>query len=65
LITNDRNTMIAFASQRVANGEAMPGLIATTSEQSIDLAIDDILLIAVNMSESEMRDQVIIFLPLR
>jgi predicted nuclease of predicted toxin-antitoxin system len=30
LITNDRNTMVGFAYQRVAAGESVPGLIATT-----------------------------------
>jgi hypothetical protein len=30
LITNDRNTMVGFAYQRVATGEPMPGLIVTT-----------------------------------
>jgi len=41
----------------------MPGLIATNNEQSIGLAIDDILLLAEHMSEEEMRDQIIVFLP--
>ncbi len=31
LITNDRNTMVGFAYQRVASGESVPGLIATTT----------------------------------
>ena len=39
-ITNDRNTVVGFAYQRVAAGELMPGLIATTNEQSIGSAID-------------------------
>jgi len=65
LITNDRNTMIGFASQRVAAGEPMPGLIATSNEQSIGLAIDDILLITEYMSAVELRDQVVVFLPFR
>ena len=43
----------------------MPGLIVTTNEQSIGMAIDDILLIAEYMSEEEFRDQVVVFLPLR
>jgi len=64
LITNDRNTMVGFAHQRVAAGEAVPGLIATTNEQSIGSAIDDIVLIAECMPEEEIRDQVIVFLPL-
>jgi predicted nuclease of predicted toxin-antitoxin system len=46
LVTNDRNTMVGFAYQRAATGEPVPGLIATTNEQSIGSAIDDILLIA-------------------
>lgn len=43
LVTNDRNTMIGFAYQRVAAGEPVPGVIATTNQQSIGSAIDDIL----------------------
>jgi hypothetical protein len=65
LITNDRNTMVGFAYQRVAAGEAMPGLIATTTEQSIGSALDDILLMAEYMPEEEMRNQVVVFLPFR
>lgn len=65
LITNDRNTMVGFAYQRVAAGEPVPGLIATTNEQSIGSAIDDILLVAEYMPEEEIRDQVVVFLPFR
>lgn len=65
LITNDRNTMVGFAYQRVAAGEQVPGLIVTTNEQSIGSAIDDIVLIAEYMSEEEIRDQVVVFLPFR
>jgi predicted nuclease of predicted toxin-antitoxin system len=65
LVTNDRNTMVGFAYQRVAAGEPVPGLIATTTEQSIGSAIDDILLVAEYMSEEEIRDQVVVFLPFR
>lgn len=64
LITNDRKTMVGFARLRVATGEALPGLIVTTNEQSIGGAIEDILLIAECMSESEMQTQLIVFLPL-
>jgi hypothetical protein len=63
LITNDRKTMVGFAYQRVAAGEPVPGLIATTNEQSIGSAIDDILLVAECMSEIEIRDHVVVFLP--
>jgi hypothetical protein len=65
VITNDRNTMIGFAYRRVARGEAMPGVIATTNEQSIGSAIADILLIAEYMSEEEIKDHVVVFLPFR
>jgi len=65
LITNDRNTMVGFALQRVAAGEPVPGLIVTTNGQSIGSAIDDIVLVAECLSEKEMRDQVVVFLALR
>ena len=65
LITNDRNTMLDFAYRRVAAGEPVPGVIATTSKQSIGSAIDDILLIAEYMPEEEIRDQIVVFLPFR
>lgn len=65
LITNDRNTMVGFAYRRAATGEVVPGVVATTNEQSIGSAIDDIVLIAEYMSEAEIRSQVVVFLPLR
>lgn len=65
LITNDRNTMVGFAYQRVAAGESISGLIVTTNEQSIGSAIDDILLIAEYMPEEEIKNQLVVFLPFR
>src|SRR5436305_10161621 len=65
LITNDRNTMVGFAYERVARSEPVPGLIATTNEQSIGSAIDDILLVAEYMPGEEISSQVVLFLPLR
>jgi hypothetical protein len=65
LVSNDRNTMVGFAYQRAAAGELVPGVIATTNEQSIGSAIDDILLIAEYMPEEEIRGQVVVFLPFR
>ncbi len=64
LITNDRNTMIGHAIQRVTRGEPMPGLIVTTNAQSIGRAIDEIELIVRYMSADEVRDQVVVYLPL-
>jgi hypothetical protein len=63
LITNDRNTMVGLAYERVAAGEQVPGVIATTNEQSIGSTIDDILLLTESMPEEEIRDQVVVFLP--
>ena len=65
LITNDRNTMVGFAYQRVAVGDPVPGLIATTNKQSIGSAIDDIVLIIECMPEEKIRDQIVVFLPFR
>lgn len=63
LITNDRETMVGFAYERLAAGEPLPGVILTTNEQSIGTSIEQILMIAECMSEGEIRDQVV-FLPL-
>jgi predicted nuclease of predicted toxin-antitoxin system len=63
LITSDRNTMVDFAFRRVREGKLVPGLIVTTNEQSIGAAINDILLIAEEMPEQEIRDQIVVFLP--
>jgi len=63
LITNDRETMIGFAYERLAADQPLPGVILTSNEQSIGAAIEHILIIAECMSEEEIRDQVI-FLPL-
>lgn len=65
VITNDRSTMIGFANRRVQAGENVPGLIATNKHQGIGAAIDDIILIAECMSEEEIRDRVIVYLPFR
>jgi len=52
LLTNDRNTMIGIAIERLTAGNPLPGA-----------AIDDILVIAECMPEDEIRDQ-IVYLPL-
>jgi len=65
LITNDRNTMIGFAHQRAAAGNLTPGLIVTTNKQSIGSAIADIALLAECMSPQELRDELVVFLPLQ
>ena len=65
LITNDRNTMVGYAYERIEAKEVVPGLIVTTNEQSNGSAIEEILLIAECMTEQEIRIQVVVFLPLR
>lgn len=65
LVTNDRNTMLSLAFDKNSPEKSVPGLIVTTNEQSIGSAINDILLIAQCISEQEMRDQLVVYLPLR
>jgi hypothetical protein len=65
LITHDRGSMIGFVHERIAGGQPVPGLIVTNRKQSIGAAIDDILLIAECVSEDEIRDRIVIYLPLR
>jgi predicted nuclease of predicted toxin-antitoxin system len=65
LITNDRNTMVGIAFQLAAAGEPVAGLIVTSNEQSIGSAISDILLVAECMSEEEIREHIVVFLPFR
>jgi hypothetical protein len=64
LITNDRRTMLDFVYKRIAAGQTVPGVIVTSRKQSIGAAIEDILLIAECVSEEEIRDKVVIYLPL-
>ncbi len=65
LLTNDRTTMISFAYERVRAGQPMPGLVVTTKHQSIGAVINDIVLITKYMSEQEIADQQVVYLPLR
>ncbi len=65
MITNDRNTMVGLAFERAATGRATPGIIATTNEQAVGSAIDDIHLIAECMTEDEISIRVVVYLPFR
>jgi hypothetical protein len=65
LITNDRQTMIGFAYQRLAEGGIVPGLIVTCNEQPIGDAIEEILIVAECSPAEEIRDRVIVYLPLQ
>ena len=57
--------MVGFALQRVSADESFTGLIAITGDQSIGGAIDDISLIVECLTEAEVREQLVIYLPLR
>ena len=65
LVTNDRGSMIRFAWHRAQGGLPTPGIVATTISQSVGSAIDDLSLIVKCMSEAEIQDRFVIFLPLR
>jgi hypothetical protein len=65
VITNDRNTMVSAACERLNAGLSMPGLIVASQDQSIGAAISDILLISKCLTAEEVQSQVVIFLPLR
>ncbi len=64
LITNDRNTMIGLAFERSAD-HAIPGIIATTNEQSVGSAINDIHLLAECMTEDEISSRIVVYLPFK
>jgi hypothetical protein len=57
--------MIDYAHRRAETGDPAPGIIATTNNQSVGAAINDIRLIAECMSSEEIRDRVVIYLPSR
>lgn len=58
IITQDKETMIAYAEQLVRQGEPMSGLIVVPQSLGIGRAIDDLELVVVCYSESEMRDRI-------
>ena len=65
LITNDRNTMVGFAYERVTTGAPIVALLVTNNRQSIGSAIDDILFVAKHLTERQLEEQVVVFLPFR
>ncbi len=65
LVSNDRNTMVGFAYERMRAEKPMPGLVVTTNEQTVGSTIDDILIITQYMLADEMISQGVVYLPLR
>jgi predicted nuclease of predicted toxin-antitoxin system len=58
IITQDEETMIAYAKQLVRQGEPMAGLIVVPQSVQIGRAINDLELIVKSYSESDMRDRI-------
>lgn len=64
LLSNDRKTMIAYARERIRNGQPMPGLTVMPPHHLVGKALADVQLIAQVCSPDEIRNR-IIFLPLK
>jgi len=63
VVTHDIKTMVPEAKQRVANGQAMAGVILVPDKLAIGVAISDIEIVAECYTQSEMRNR-IEYLPL-
>jgi predicted nuclease of predicted toxin-antitoxin system len=63
LLTHDRNTIPAFAYDRVRAGEPMPGVVVVDDRMPVGQAIEEILLIALASVAGEWSDRVV-FLPM-
>lgn len=64
VLTHDAATFIGFAYERVAAGQAMPGIIEVRQDLAIGLVIDDLLLL-IDVSYEGEWDGRVIYLPLR
>jgi Domain of unknown function (DUF5615) len=63
VLTHDIKTMVPDAERRVAEGQAMAGVIFIPNGLAIGLAITDLVLVVECYTQSEMRDR-IEYLPL-
>ena len=63
LLTHDRNTVPAFANDRVRAGQPMPGILVVKNRMPVGKAIEEILLIALASVPAEWADRVE-FIPL-
>lgn len=64
LLTHDQNTIIKFVYQRVTEGKPMSGVIEVNRSVPMNIAIEDILLLATLSKVGELEGQVV-YLPLR
>ena len=56
LLSHDRKTMPSFAADRVAAGEAMPGVFIVSANMMIGQAVGELLVAALCLSSDECRD---------
>lgn len=63
-MTHDVKTITYYAYERVALGQAMPGVVEVSRLLPTGLVIDDLLLLAEASAEDEWQGQVL-YLPLR
>jgi predicted nuclease of predicted toxin-antitoxin system len=63
LFTRDHDTMIAYAYDRVKTGQSMPGLLVFDDRLTIGEVIEELLLVAICLTEDDMKDRVV-FLPI-
>lgn len=59
VLTQDLNTMIGYAYERVRLGQGMPGLFVVGQDVSIGQVIEDILILAECSEEGEWEGQVV------
>jgi predicted nuclease of predicted toxin-antitoxin system len=62
LLTHDVRTVTRFAYERVARGDAMPGVIEIPSVATVSEALEDLVLVVTCSTADDCRDQVI-YLP--
>ena len=63
VVTHDVRTMIAFATERVERGQAMPGLFLVSQDASPRTIADNLAFIFATTSVEDWRNQ-IVFLPI-
>ncbi len=58
MLTHDRDTMVAFALDRIDAGAEMPGLIVVRDHAALRTVIDDLVLVFDCAEDDDLRDQV-------
>jgi predicted nuclease of predicted toxin-antitoxin system len=63
LLTHDRNTLPAFAHERVTAGKPMPGVFVVHDRMSVRQAIDELVLMDEGSEQAEWAG-LVVYLPL-